>query len=115
MLLDGKYDHIEDVLVFLHPGQWFGWSDYTNKIYANLIIHNSDYDKPSEKSLTDALATQRSNFDSLSYARNRSDEYNTLNQFELMTDDAINSTTTHLDAIAVIKTKWPKDNSGPIE
>jgi hypothetical protein len=42
MLLDGKYDHIEDVLVFLHPGQWFGWSDYTNKIYANLIIHNSD-------------------------------------------------------------------------
>ena len=42
-------------------------------------------------------------------------EYDALNQFELMTDDAANGTTAHADAIAVIKTKWPKDNSGPIE
>ena len=32
-----------------------------------------------------------------------------------MTDDAANSTTTHADAIEAIKTKWPKDNSGPVE
>jgi hypothetical protein len=114
MDINGKYDHIEDVLVFLHEGQWFGWNDPFNKIYANLIIHNSDYDKPTEKSLTDALATQKSNFDSQEYARNRSDEYNMLNQFELISDDAINSTTTHADTISAIKTKWPKDNSGPI-
>ena len=48
------------------------------------------------------------------YARNRKEEYNALCQFELMTDDAINDTTTHLDAIAAIKAKWPKDNSGPV-
>ena len=47
------------------------------------------------------------------YARNRKIEYDRLNQFELMTDDNANSTTTHADAIAAIKTKWPKDNSGP--
>ena len=53
--------------------------------------------------------------DAQEYARNRKAEYDALNQFELMTDDAANSTTTHADAIAVIKTKWPKNNSGPVE
>ena len=54
--LSGIPDHIEDVLVKLHPGQWFGWMDSDNKVYANLVIHSSDYEKPTEKSLTDALA-----------------------------------------------------------
>ena len=54
-------------------------------------------------------------YDAQLYARNRKPEYDALNQFELMTDDAANGTTAHADAIAVIKTKWPKDNSGPIE
>mgnify|MGYP003653809020 FL=1 len=47
--------------------------------------------------------------------RNRKTDYDALNQLELLTDDAANSTTTHAAAIAVIKTKWPKDNSGPVE
>jgi len=68
---NGRYDHIEDVLVTLHSGQWFGWSDSKNKIYANLVIHNSDYDKPTEKSLTDALAKQQSDFDANQYQRDR--------------------------------------------
>ena len=29
--------------------------------------------------------------------------------------DAKNSTTTHADAVEAVKTKWPKDNSGPVE
>jgi hypothetical protein len=49
------------------------------------------------------------------WARNRKTDYDALNQLELLTDDAANSTTTHAAAIAVIKTKWPKDNSGPVE
>ena len=27
--------HIEDALVEMYGGQWFGWSDSKNKIYAN--------------------------------------------------------------------------------
>ena len=50
---DGRYDHIEDVLIRLHSGQWFGWSDSKNKIYANFVIHDESKDKPTEKSLTD--------------------------------------------------------------
>ena len=34
----GRPDHIEDYLAQLHTGQWFGWSDSKNKVYANLII-----------------------------------------------------------------------------
>ena len=42
------------VLVRLHEGQWFGWSDSYNKIYENLIIHDNRYSKPS-KALLDSL------------------------------------------------------------
>ena len=54
-------------------------------------------------------------WDSQDYTRKRKNEYDKLNQFELMTDDAANDTTTHADAINAIKAKWPKDNSGPVE
>ena len=53
--------------------------------------------------------------DRLEYSGKREEEYSALNQFELISDDAINGTTTHKDAIVAIKTKWPKDNSGPVE
>jgi hypothetical protein len=39
---------------------------------------------------------------------NRRKEYNALNQLELISDDAINGTTTHKDAITAIKDKYPK-------
>ena len=38
MRKDGRADHIEDALVKLHKGQWFGWTDSKNKIYANLRL-----------------------------------------------------------------------------
>ena len=75
----------------------------------------SEKSQPSESDITTAHNARQSELDTLLYARNRKKEYDSLNQLELMTDDAANSTTKHADAIAVIKTKWPKDNSGPIE
>ena len=55
--------HIEDYLVSLHTGQWFGWSDAKNKVYANLIIHDDSKSKPSESDCTSGLATMQSDFD----------------------------------------------------
>ena len=72
---DGRYDHIEDVLIRLHSGQWFGWSDSKNKIYANLVIHDGSKDKPTEKELTDALAKQQSDVDANQYQRDRAVSY----------------------------------------
>jgi hypothetical protein len=55
-----------------------------------------------------AQDTLKAEWDAQEYARSRKVEYDLLNQFELMTDDAINDTTTHLDAINAIKAKYPK-------
>ena len=42
------------------------------------------------------------------YARKRKAKYDALNQFELISDDSINGTTTHKDAIVAIKAEFPK-------
>ena len=43
------------------------------------------------------------------YADKRKAEYDQLNQFELIGEDAINGTTNHKDAILAIKAKYPKE------
>ena len=60
---NGRPNHIEDFLVKLHKGQWFGWTDPKNKVYANLIIHDDSKDKPSESDCTTGLATIQTEFD----------------------------------------------------
>ena len=60
---NGRPNHIEDYLAQLHTGQWFGWSDPRNKVYANLIIHDDSKDKPSESDCTTGLATLQSDYD----------------------------------------------------
>ena len=47
-------------------------------------------------------------YDTQDYARNRKAEYDQLNQFELISDDSINGTTIHKDAILAIKAEFPK-------
>ena len=69
--------------------------------------------KPSKAAVKAKFAEIVAAYATNEYARNRKIDYDKLNQFELMTDDAANSTTTHADAIAAVKEKWPKDNSGP--
>ena len=55
--------HIEEYLVRLHSGQWFGWSDSKNKVYANLIIHDDSKTKPTEQECIDGLAALQTEFD----------------------------------------------------
>ena len=70
---------------------------------------------PTSKSeLETEISRIETEYDAQEYARNRKVEYDALNQFELISDDDANGTTTHKDAIVAIKTKWPKDNSGPV-
>ena len=47
-------------------------------------------------------------YDSQAYARSRKEEYDKLNQFELMYDDKVNSTDKWGEAILAIKNKHPK-------
>ena len=64
MDINFRPNHIEDYLVQLHTGQWFGWSDVKNKIYENLIIHDDSKTKPTEQECIDGLAQLQSDFDS---------------------------------------------------
>jgi hypothetical protein len=54
---------LEDYLIQLHSGQWFGWSDSKNKVYANLIIHDSSKTKPTEQECIDGLAQLQADYD----------------------------------------------------
>ena len=54
---------LEDYLVSLHTGQWFGWSNPKNKVYANLIIHDSSKTKPTEQECIDGLAQLQADYD----------------------------------------------------
>ena len=56
-----KPEHIEDVLITLHTGQWFGWNN-KDKVYANLVIHSAD-DKPTQEWLEAELARQQEEWD----------------------------------------------------
>lgn len=70
-----KPKHIEDWLVSLHRGQWFGWSDPWNKVYANLIIHDNSKTKPTEQECNDGLAKMIEEWEAKQYAVNRAKEY----------------------------------------
>ena len=63
MDINFRPNHIEDYLVQLHTGQWFGWSDSKNKVYSNLIIHDDSKTKPTEQECIDGLAQLQSDFD----------------------------------------------------
>ena len=60
--ITGRANHIEDYLVTVRLGQWFGWSDSKNKIYANLIVHDGG-SKPTEQECTDGLTALQTEFD----------------------------------------------------
>jgi len=109
---NGRYDHIEDVLVRLHKGQWFGWLDPYNKVYSNLIIHDKSKSKPTEKSLTDKLKQQQDDFDSKQYQRDRM--YPQLGEqldllFHDMTSGKGDKTGEWYKAIAKVKSDNPKE------
>ena len=68
--------HIEDYLVTVRTGQWFGWSDSKNKVYANLIVHDGGA-KPSNADCTKGLKAMQDAWDleNDSYKSNRQAEY----------------------------------------
>jgi hypothetical protein len=64
--------------------------------------------KPTQEEIDAEIIRLQAEYDSKEYARKRKAKYDALNQFELISDDAINGTTTHKDAILAIKSEFPK-------
>ena len=57
-----RAENIEDVLVYMRPGQWFGFGG-KEKTYVNLIIHSGD-EKPTQEWLEAELTRQQGAWDS---------------------------------------------------
>lgn len=103
----GKPNHIEDYLVRVRTGQWFGWSDPTNKIYANLIVHDGGA-KPTETECTDGLAALQAAWDAenASYKSQRRAEYPPIEeQLDKIYHSGVNAWKA---SIKTIKDKYPK-------
>ena len=99
--------HIEDYLIKVRTGQWFGWSDSKNKIYANLIVHDGG-SKPTEKQCTDGLAALQAAWDleNDSYKSKRRAEYP---DYASQLDDIYHNGIDGWKAtIKAIKDKYPK-------
>ena len=64
--------------------------------------------KHTQEEIDAEIIRLQAEYDSKEYARKRKAKYDALNQFELISDDAINGTTTHKDAILAIKSEFPK-------
>ena len=86
----------------LEPNAKFSADKKTNTLTWTSGTQPSDSAIETEMARLDALYTNQE------YARKRKAKYDALNQFELISDDAINGTTTHKDAILAIKSEFPK-------
>ena len=103
----GRADHIEDYLVTVRQGQWFGWSDSKNKIYANLVVHDGG-SKPSESDCTNGLKALQDAWDleNDSYKSKRRDEYpSVVDQLDKIYHSGIDAWKADIKAI---KDKYPK-------
>ena len=76
--------------------------------YSGLTWLDKIQSQPTEAEIDAEVIRLQAEWDSQEYARNRKTEYDALNQFEMQYDDKEDGTTTWEDAIAAIKTKYPK-------
>tara|TARA_Y100001951_G_scaffold101895_1_gene107620 strand:- start:1690 stop:2004 length:315 start_codon:yes stop_codon:yes gene_type:complete len=99
--------HIEDYLITVRSGQWFGWSDYKNKIYSNLVVHDGG-SKPTEKQCTDGLKALQDAWDleNDSYKSKRRAEYPSI--VDQLDDIYNNGIDAWKATIKVTKDKYPK-------
>jgi len=100
-------NHIEDYLATVRTGQWYGFSDPTNKIYANLIVHDGG-SKPTESDCTTGLAALQAAWDleNDSYKSQRKAEYPSIeDQLDTIYHSGVAGWKTTIKAI---KDKYPK-------
>ena len=69
---------------------------------------DTEQTQPTEAEIQTEMTRLQAEYDAQEYARNRKAEYDALNQLEMQYDDEEDGTTTWKDAIAAIKTKYPK-------
>lgn len=91
---------------------WPGVGYTVNETYDSLIWYSEDQNKPTEKEFNDAVTAYKTEYSAQEYARNRQAEYPDYGtQLNKIYDDGL--TKWKSEMVDPVKTKWPKDNSGP--
>jgi len=99
-------DHIEDYLVTVRTGAWFGWSDSKNKIYSNLIVHDGGT-KPTEEEVNAGLQVLKNKWTAEEYQRKRQLEYPDWGtQLDYIYHNGLDKWKT--DIVDPVKAKYPK-------
>ena len=97
---------LENYLAKLHKGQWFGWTDSKNKIYANLVIHDNTKSKPSEADCNAGVAALQKTYNDSAYQRSRAAEYPSI--ADQLDDIYHNGIDAWKATIKTTKDKYPK-------
>ena len=120
-----RAETIEEVLIELHAGQWFSWTDSKNKVYENLILAEkiwdvsytgkkhfegligNPYELPTKEFLESELKKMQDEYDVQKYARNRKEEYPPMEeQLDYMFHNGFDKWKE--DIVQPVKDKYPK-------
>jgi len=111
----GKPDHIEDYLITVRVGPWFGWKDSKNKTYANLVV-NDGGSKPSEADCTNGLKALQDawDVDNADYKISRANSYASVKEqldllYHDMAADKGDKTGEWFKAVKKVKDDNPKE------
>ena len=107
-IFTGRPNHIENALIAMHTGQWFGWSDPSNKVYANLIVHDDSITKPTEDEVNAKLTELQAQWDAdnAPYKLARASAYPSIaDQLDQIYHEGIDAWKT---TIAAVKAEYPK-------
>ena len=91
-----------EAILSLLPNARFAMVDST------ITVWEDDRPQPTDDEIDAELNRLQAEYDSLSYARSRKQEYDKLPQFEMQFDDQRDGTSTWVDSINEIKSQFPK-------
>ena len=114
--------HIEQALMRTHKGQWFTWTDSSNKTYANLrltevmgidgeVVPNPTTELPTEEEVNATLLQLQTEWDAEndSYKSRRKAEYPSIEEaVHAILDDDLENLQILRQAV---KNKFPKENA----
>ena len=84
------------------------WNKNSSLVWREIVSRWGQEAYDDEVTRASHQITLQTEYDSLSYARSRKQEYDKLNQWEMQFDDQRDGTTTWVDSINDIKERFPK-------
>ena len=91
------------------------WDAESHAVMKEMVFRWSQDDYNDFTKRKEHQTTLKAEWDAYQYGRDRVVDYPTMQeQADMQYHDELDGTTTWKDAVEAVKTKWPKDNSGPV-